>query len=382
MSTIYYGVAGEGRGHAARARAITECLRQRHRVVIYANAHSLEMLAPQYKEDEDVEVRALPPLEFQYGADARLDYLKTCVSSLIYLANMPGLIREVMRAAEVDAPDLIITDFEPVLVRVARKMGIPFISLDHQHFLNTTDFSDLPWTLQAYASFMSPFVRALVSGQTHTIVSSFFRPPLKPGLTDVTRIGVMLRDSILEAAPEDRGHVVAYLRRDSSASALPGLARCGRRVRVYGLAERAPIGALSFHPIDPVRFVEDLATSTALVCTAGNQLVGEALYLGKPVLGVPERGNFEQHINAHYLAKSGSGEAVTLESLDAVSIKAFLARREQYRAAIDRRFLDGTPAAVRVIETVLSSCGALSTSLNQKRITSRIQADSAVSASL
>ena len=45
----------------------------------------------------------------------------------------------------------------------------------------------------------------------------------------------------------------------------------------------------------------------AVVSTAGNQLVGEALYLGKPVLVMPERVNFEQAINAHYLEQSGAG---------------------------------------------------------------------------
>ena len=31
-------------------------------------------------------------------------------------------------------PDLVITDFEPLLPRAARLEGVPYISIDHQHF--------------------------------------------------------------------------------------------------------------------------------------------------------------------------------------------------------------------------------------------------------
>ena len=36
MATIFYGLSGEGRGHATRARTIVEGLRKRHKVVVFA----------------------------------------------------------------------------------------------------------------------------------------------------------------------------------------------------------------------------------------------------------------------------------------------------------------------------------------------------------
>jgi hypothetical protein len=55
--------------------------------------------------------------------------------------------------------------------------------------------------------------------------------------------------------------------------------------------------------------VDDLAAARAVVCTAGFTLLSEALYLGKPVLALPNRGFFEQALNALYLRRSGRGHA-------------------------------------------------------------------------
>ncbi len=57
--------------------------------------------------------------------------------------------------------------------------------------------------------------------------------------------------------------------------------------------------------------------------TAGFTLLSEALHLGKPVLAVPNRGFFEQAVNALYLRRSGRGEAV-LGRLTASAIERFL----------------------------------------------------------
>ena len=44
MGTVFYSLMGEGRGHAARARAMTEQLRQKHRVVIYTSFEAFDFL--------------------------------------------------------------------------------------------------------------------------------------------------------------------------------------------------------------------------------------------------------------------------------------------------------------------------------------------------
>lgn len=74
--TVYYGVAGEGRGHASRALALIEQLCERHRVVVYSYGQALSLLEPACAP-LGVEVRALPPLEFAYSARRTLSYTRT-----------------------------------------------------------------------------------------------------------------------------------------------------------------------------------------------------------------------------------------------------------------------------------------------------------------
>jgi uncharacterized protein (TIGR00661 family) len=167
----------------------------------------------------------------------------------------------------------------------------------------------------------------------------------------------MLRPEIRSAASTTGQHIVAYLRRFAGPNVLAALAGLGRPVRVYGLGGRPAAGNLSFHAINEERFLADLASCSALVATAGNQLVGEALFLGKPCFVMPEARNYEQFMNAHFLAKTGAGAWMELERVSASALRAFVARRDEYAARIDRRRLDGLPAALRTLERFLPGAG-------------------------
>jgi uncharacterized protein (TIGR00661 family) len=129
-------------------------------------------------------------------------------------------------------------------------------------------------------------------------------------------------------------HLIAYLRREHCTGPLKALIRSGSKVIVYGLGERPPLGNVTFKPVDPFTFVDDLATSRGLVSTAGNQLVGEALYLRKPVFAIPEDGNFEQHINAWFLRDSGCGVTAPVERFTREAVWRFEARSSQLRSRI------------------------------------------------
>ena len=131
MATIFFGVQGEGRGHAARALALVEALRPHHRLVLYANGQAFEMLEPLYV-GSDVELYRLPDVAFRYGPGRRLSYVRTGLGNAHYLWRLRQLVRMVELHMEREQPDLVLTDFEPVTARAARAAGVPFLSVDHQ----------------------------------------------------------------------------------------------------------------------------------------------------------------------------------------------------------------------------------------------------------
>lgn len=162
------------------------------------------------------------------------------------------------------------------------------------------------------------------------------------------------------ASVSDEGFILSYLRRHTPFQVIDALACCGLPVRVYGLGSRDNVGAVSFHAIDDRRFVEDMAASRAIVSAAGNQLIGEAMHLGKPLLVLPENAHAEQMMNSHFLADSGCGTFTPLEEIERDTVAAFVGALDRWTpaAAAHAGLMDGTPDVLRVIHRRLAPVAA------------------------
>jgi len=66
---------------------------------------------------------------------------------------------------------------------------------------------------------------------------------------------------------------------------------------------------LIFHQISEGLFIEKMAGCKGFLTTAGFESIGEAMFLGKPALMVPVKGQYEQHCNALDAEKAGAGIA-------------------------------------------------------------------------
>ena len=353
MARIFYSMAGEGRGHATRVRAIVEQLRGEHDFTLLAPAAAYEMLADAYA-DTNVRVLQIPGLMFHYTRQ-RMDYLKTLRESGSYLWQLPPLVQRLTSMIRHERPDLVITDFDPALPRAAERCGVPYLSINHQHFLVDCDLSSLPWRLRAATIWMAAVVRGFYQRQIETVISSFYFPPVLRNRHNVVQTGVLLRPEILATSPERAGHLLVYLRRFASAKMLEALKFSGRDVRVYGLGNRPRDGRLQFFQVDERTFLEDLGACDALISNAGNQLVGEAIYLGKPVLAIPEAKNLEQLINAHFLRAEGGGDWVTADRFDLPTLQNFLARIDHPRVVVNRHRMNGMPGVLAAIQRHLAT---------------------------
>ncbi|MFN0019562.1 MAG: glycosyltransferase family protein [Pirellulaceae bacterium] len=355
MAKIFYSMCGEGRGHASRVRAMVESLRGQHEFVLFAPEQAHDFLAPRYPQGTPgIEVRRIPGLRFHYH-NGRMNLTKTAWHAAGYLCRWPRLNSRLKRTIREERPDLVIADFEPALPRAARSCQIPFLSLNHQHFLVACDLSSLPWELQRWAEMMRVGVWAHHRGQRATIVSSFFRAPLRRGYESVLQVGPLLRPELKTARPSQGDYVLSYLRPNASPRILESLQGAKREVRVYGLGERPAVGCLKFFPLHERKFVDDLAGCSALIGAAGNQSLGEALYLGKPVLAIPEGEHYEQLINAHFLRQMGAGDWVTAEQVEPAHVNRFLDRLDSHAACAGLLAgkLDGTSSAAAEIERFL-----------------------------
>jgi uncharacterized protein (TIGR00661 family) len=355
MATIYYGLAGEGRGHAARARTIIESLRE-HAFVVFAPDQAHDFLAPKYLRNDRVRIIRIPGMRFQYR-NGRIDLTRSTIAGVRYWANLSRVVKKLCRRIERDKPKLIITDFDPALPRAAERLGVPYVSLDHQSFLTKYDLSSLPIWLRFRAWLNSLVVRTCYHRQKLAIVSAFFKAPILSGEKGVEPVGPLLRPEIRTAEVEQRDHFVSYLRENTPPSVLESMRSLDREVRIYGLGERESTGNLKFKPFCERGFVEDLATSRALIGAAGNQSIGEALSLGKPIFAMPETSHDEQQMNAHFVRTMGVGSAKSLEQITAADMHQFTHNLETYTNAANSYFrkLDGTGAAITHLQNAMTA---------------------------
>ena len=352
MASIIYAMSGEGRGHATRARVVVEALRDRHQLTLFASACAYDLLAPRYR-GSDVRVVRIPGLHFAYSAPGRVDLLRTLSEAALFRMALGDYVERILPEVDRARPDLVIADFEPIAARAAQRRGVPFVSFDHQHYLVVGDFDGLPFAFRQQARLSAPFVEALYDWQRATIVSSFYRVPVKPAYRDTRWVGTLIRPELLGVRAERGRHLCAYIRRQAPAATLDALASSGREVCLYGLGARTAVGPIRFLAVDERRFIEDLATADAVISTAGNQLVGEALYLGKPLLVMPEDWNFEQSVNAYFLERTGAGWAER-RPLTPRLVAAFLEAVPALAPRLRQELVCGNAAAVAAIEAQLA----------------------------
>ncbi len=355
MATIFYGVMGEGRGHAARALTLIERLRERHRVVVYTSLDALAFLRDAYPDDtHDVVIREVEGVKFHYSG-GRIDLFKTIREGLGVWWRSSELRRPIVADIDRERPELVITDFEPLIARAAHLRNVPILSMDHQHFLVAYDLNTLPFGLRLYAWNMTWCVWAFGLKQQATVISAFYKPPLRSHWKNAQQVGPLLRPNLRATMPTREGHILSYLRKHTPPDVVDRLAELNVPIRIYGLGDGPPRGKITFHEVDELSFTRDLATCDAVIAAAGNQLLGEALFLGKPVFALPEQMHHEQCINAHFLKQLGGGDWCHLEAVELPLLQDFVARIDNYRENLAgrREEFDGTDAAVAAVEKML-----------------------------
>ena len=104
------------------------------------------------------------------------------------------------------------------------------------------------------------------------------------------------------------------------------------RFLVYGYNRNETAGNLQFKEFSTAGFLADLAACNSVIATAGYTLMSEAMFLQKPYLAFPMRGQFEQQLNAYCLEQLGYG--VNATRADLASVQNFFEKLPQFQQAL------------------------------------------------
>lgn len=348
---IVYAVHGYGRGHATRTLAVLPELARRHSVLCLAGDDAYNAIWP------DFPVVRIPTLRFAYvKGTTRVSTWHTARRNLPAAFDLAfggpvfETVRDIVREF---APDVIISDAEVWSHRVAEHLRIPRISFDHIGLMSYCKPEVEPWDRPA-AFFNGWIYRTLMGKADRVIVSSFY--PLQPRSTDVRVVGPLLRASVRQMSPVQGNHLLAYFNQGKhqlSGPILEALANIGMPVHIYGSDRRGSEGPLTFLPLSNLPFLEDLASCRAVISTAGNQLIGEAMYLRKPVCVMPEA-CVEQRLNAAAVERMGIGIRLTEREFTASRLRSFVQNMDSHITCIARHARDGVIESLSAIDQFLS----------------------------
>lgn len=342
---IAYGVMGYGRGHAMRTLSVLPALAEEHEITVFAGGDAYEVLAPLHPT-----VR-IPSLGYAYDDHGDHSLLRTLarnfapVGDLLLHGAGSALVEREFRQRGIE---LVISDSEAWCHRAAQNLKLPRISFDHVGIIAYCK-PHFPPDLWLTGMRDAALYRALMGEPDRILISSFYRAqPSKP----TTRIvGPMLRDAVRRLQPTSGDFLLAYFNKGEH-QFLPHVERAlrllDRPVVVYGTPLRGPSDNLDFRAPSNDGFVRDLAACQAVIATAGNNLIGEALHFGKPIFTMPEPA-FEQRLNAYMVERMGIGMRADFATLTPSDIDRFLGNDDYYRFNMAEHRGDGRREAIETL---------------------------------
>lgn len=283
---ILFAVQGTGNGHIVRASELIPAFQAVPgidvAVMISGTQHEIDL-------PFDVQYRK-KGLSFVFGKSGGIDYYHT-----FRQLNFRQLVKDI-RQLPVKNYDLIISDFEPVSVRAARLRGVPCIGLSNQAAINhplspQPQRPDRPsqWISENYA----PTDHA-IGMHYNSFHNNIFTP--------------VIRQSVRQLTPTRNGHYCVYLPSYSNVNILRTLRHLPHwQWKVFSKTAQTAktYGNVEILPIDTDAFLSYLASCNGIICNAGFGVTTEALYLGKKMLVIPMKNQYEQQCNAAALAEMG-----------------------------------------------------------------------------
>jgi uncharacterized protein (TIGR00661 family) len=352
---VLYGVVGEGMGHAIRSRVVLEhLLAQDHEVEVMASGRAVDFLSKHFPS-----VNRIHGLHM-VSDENRVRRGKTLWSNVVKgAAGLPQNIGAYFELIERFDPETVISDFESWTHLYAKTHGLPIFSVDNMQIINRCKHGkEVLEGEKTNFRIARTFVKGKLPFCDHYFITTFFFPKVRKKRTSLHP--PILRPEILAAERSDGEHLLVYQTVEGHGRLAEVLAATGVECRIYGMrrgiTEEQVEGNLRYRPFSEAGFVHDLATARAVMAGGGFTLMGEAVYLHKPMLSVPLENQFEQTLNARYLQAEGYGMAA--QEIDADVLRAFLKRVDKFKKALGRYTQDGNRQILGAIDEHLDRAAA------------------------
>lgn len=313
---ILYGVCGDGFGHSSRAMVVSRHLEEwGHEVKIMTYGRAFEVLKTRF---DVFEVSGME-MQFVRGELKKRATLKYNIKITAENLSKWRRFRDLMKTYD---PHLCVTDMEPIVPILRFLYDKPLICIDNQHRITHLKLR-VPKKYYADYLMAKTVVEGFVAKADHFIITSFSEGEIKR--PDTTLVPPVIRDEVRKSQASSGDKTLVYLTRENQ-TVLEILKQFRERFVIFGynIDEKENNLELKTRGF----FLEELKSCKAIIATAGFTLMSEALYLRKPYLALPLKGQFEQVLNALFLKQAGYG--TYSDDLKAEEVSDFLNNQDVY----------------------------------------------------
>lgn len=281
---ILYAIQGTGNGHLCRALDVVPALKKFGEVDLLVSGIQADINLPfkvKYK---------LHGLSFIFGKKGGVDLWKTYKSSTV-----KRFLKEI-KELPVEAYDLVINDFEPISAWACLKKNKECIGLSHQ-----IAALDLKSPKPKESDLMGKIIMKNYAPVSHNYGFHF------KSYSD-TIFTPVIRQEVRALEVSDLGHYTVYLPSYSDKSLIQFFSKFKTiHWQIFSKHNKKEIVVenVTINPINSKHFLKSLASSSGVICGAGFETPAETLYLGKKLLVIPMKNQYEQHLNAATLAEMG-----------------------------------------------------------------------------
>ncbi|WP_069130630.1 glycosyltransferase family protein [Rhodohalobacter halophilus] len=281
---ILYGIQGTGHGHISRAKEILPKLTEHASVDVLLSGYNCRLHL------DEVAVSRKRGVSLAYNDQGGVSFLETARSL------QPVTFLKDVQTIQPREYDLVISDYEPITAWASIQSETPSIGLSHQaSFLS--EKSPRPdrksYLSEAVLKYFAPVQHPV--GFHFKRYDSFILPPV-------------IRGEIRNLIPVTGNHVTVYL-----PSYHPDfLAKHFQEFESIEWHIFSPLCEKSYqssnvivHPVGNRPFLESLESSRGVIAGAGFELCAESMFLGKKLLAIPIKNQYEQLCNAAALKQMG-----------------------------------------------------------------------------
>lgn len=280
---ILYAIQGTGNGHVVRAKEIIPLLK------LYGD---VDILISGIQSDINLGY----PVKYKYkgfsfifGKKGGVDLMATWRKMSIF-----RLIKDVI-TLPVNHYDVIINDFEPIAAWSCKIKKAKSVSLSHQCSLL---FKESPLVTKAH---IGKLILKYYAPSTKKLGFHFaaYHPQI---FTPV------IRQEIRDSAPVQNNHYTVYLPAYEDKyliSVLLKFPEINWQIFSKHTSLEYKLNNIDIGPVTNKKFTESLVNCRALLTGAGFESPAEALFLGKKLLCVPMKNQYEQRCNALSLEQMG-----------------------------------------------------------------------------